>query len=116
MTGMTFCYDGHTKDMPSQNYGALANVLNKYFGRNTTCFNQGDTSSFPEGKEFDDWLQFSQELNSKVMLYLHPTIEEIQTGTYDTNGKKILKWASNNEVLVCEGLEMLMRMISDDIP
>lgn len=104
---MTYCYDGHTKDMPSHNYGALANVLNKYFGRNTTCFNQEDTSSFPEGKEFDEWLQFSQELNSKMMLYLHPTIEEIQARTYDTQGKNILKWASNNEVVVCDGLEIL---------
>ena len=104
---MTFCYDGHTKDMPSHNYGALANVLNKYLGQNTTCFHQEDTCSLPRGREFDQWLQFSQELNSKMMLYLHPTIQEIQADNYDMHGNQILKWASNNDVLVCNGLEIL---------
>ena len=104
---MTFCYDGQTKDMPSHNYGALAHVLNKYFGRNNTCLTQKDTCSFPKGREFDQWLQFSQELHAKMMLYLHPTIEEIRAGNYDRYGNHILEWASNNEVLVCNGLEIL---------
>ena len=104
---MTFCYDGHTQDMPSHNYGALANVLNKYLGRKTTCFNQKDPYSLPRGIEFDQWLQFSQELNSKMIFYLHPTIEEIRAGNYNSYGNEILKWAGNNAVLVCKGLETL---------
>lgn len=104
---MTFCYGGHTKDMPSHNYGALANVLNKYFGHSNTCANQTNAYSFPEGAEFDQWLQFSRELNSKLMLYLHPTMEEIQAGTYDLNGNEILKWAGRNRVFVCKGLNNL---------
>ena len=104
---MSFCYDGHTKDMPSHNYGALANGLNKYFGRNTTCLSQEDRCSSPVGREFDQWLQFSEELNSKMMLYLHPTIEEIRAGNYNSYGNEILKWAGNNAVLVCKGLGTL---------
>ncbi len=104
---MTFCYDGHTKDMPSHNNGALANVLNKYFGHANTCVHQAEAYSFPEGTEFDQWLQFSRELNSELMLYLHPTIEEIQAGIYNFNGHKILKWAGRNQVFVCKGLNNL---------
>ena len=104
---MTFCYDGHTKDMPSYNYGALANAFNKYFGRTHSCVNKADNDALPKGIEFDQWLQFSRELKTKMVLYLHPTIEEIQTGKYNSDGNQILKWASNNEVLVCEGLEIL---------
>ena len=104
---MTFCYDGHTKDMPSHNYGALANLLNKYYGRTHSCVKKVGNDTLRKGIEFDQWLQFSQELNSKMMLYLHPTIEEIQAGHYDTHGNNILKWASNNDVLACKGLEIL---------
>ena len=42
-----------------------------------------------------------------MMLYLHPTIQEIQADNYDMHGNQILKWASNNDVLVCNGLEIL---------
>ena len=104
---MTFCYDGHTKDKPSFNYGALANVLNKYFGRTHSCVNKADNDVLRKGIEFDKWLQFSRELNTKMVLYLHPTIEEIQACNYNSGGNQILKWAGNNEVLVCKGLEIL---------
>ena len=104
---MTFCYDGHTKDMPSHNYGALANAFNKYFGRTHSCVNKADNDALPKGIEFDQWLQFSRELKTKMVLYLHPTIEEIQIGKYNSDGNQILKWASNNEVLVCQGLQIL---------
>ena len=104
---MTFCYDGHTKDMPSLNYGALANVFNKYFGRTNACANQVDVVASPKGTEYNEWLEFSSALNAQMMLYLHPTIDEIQAGSYDAKGEEILKWASFNDVPVCKGLDIL---------
>lgn len=104
---MNFRYNGHSKNKPTCNLGAIGNVLNKYFGNTNTCVHQAQADTFPNGTEFNQWEQYSTELSAQMVLYLHPTIEEIRTGTYNSQGANILTWAGINEVLVCKGLDIL---------
>ena len=104
---MTFCYEGHSQDMPGRNFGAIGNVLNKYFGNYNACTSSAEPTSPPKGAEFDQWLDYSKELDTQMILYLHPTIAEIRAGHYDLQGNQILDWAGTNEVFVCEGLDFL---------
>ena len=104
---MSFCYTGHSKDMPGRNFGAIGNLLNKFFGNNNACDRTTRLKSFPEGTEFDQWLQYSKELSSQMILYLHPTTSEIRAGHYNLQGNKILEWAGTNDVFVCKGLDFL---------
>ena len=70
---MTF-YDGQTKDMPSHNYGALAHVLNKYFGQTTLPHPEGYV--LVTRKNLTSGCN-SRKLHAKMMLYLS-TIEKFE--------------------------------------
>lgn len=102
---MTFCYSGHTRDMPGKIYTALYGLWNKYFGPTSLCIPEGTANSQNPG--LNKWLLWSKSKNIPMVVYFHPTRNELLRQTRDTRGALLKEWLTTNDVDFIDGMEFL---------
>lgn len=102
---MTFCYSGHTRDMPGKMYFALHGLWNKYFGPTDSCDTPaGNTLQNPG---LNQWLQWSRSTSTQMVVYLHPTQDELRNEKREARGALLTEWLTTNAIPCVDGMQFM---------
>lgn len=102
---MTFCYSGHTRDMPAEIYFSLHGLWNKYFGPIDLCKSQGEVKVQNPG--LNQWLEWSKSNDIPMIVYFHPTQDELYKQVREERGKLLRSWLLENNIEFIDGMQFL---------
>jgi hypothetical protein len=54
---------------------------------------------------FSSFRRYTQEKGIPLLIYLHPTLQEVMDGKYDARGEQIIKFCNENHIPLIEGLK-----------